>query len=167
MSVGMYWMLGLFVFISVVELAAVLALFRVRDLLHVVVLLTIMFIFTSLLYLLMSQPLLALLQILVMVGGVSTYLFIGTASQSFSKFKHTSMPLLIAGSLIIFFAISYPIISGAAPYSTSGANAFSVQSQSSFIGSDMVLFYIIALLLFGIGMGAIVLYRKIGAGKWR
>lgn len=163
----MYEILALSVILFIAGLAAAFALFRVKDLLHSVVLLTMLFISISLLYLAMSQVLLALLQMLVLVGGVSTYLFIGTASQSFSKFKHTNIPLLVIGSLIIFLAIAYPIITGAQSYSGTGANAFSLQSQSAFLGGDMVLFYIITLLLFGMGIGAIVIYRKLGAGKWR
>ncbi len=157
----------LFTLLAITGLASIIGIFRVKDLLHSIVLLSILFISISLVYLTLSQPLLAALQLLVMVGGVSTYLFIGTASQGFSRFKHTNVALLLVGALIIFGVMIYPVASNASQYSQASSNTFSVSSQSQFLAADAVLFYIIALLLFGIGLGAIVMYKKIGAGKWR
>ena len=162
----MYLTIGLFFVLSLIELIAAIAVFRVRDLLHTIVLITVLFIFTSLLYLQLSQPILAVLQILVMVGGISTYLFVGTASQSFSNFKHTNMLILAIGSIALFATLVYPILSNYSAYSSTGTNAFSIGSQSQFIGTDTILLYLIAVLLFVVGIGAIVLYRKMSEGKW-
>ncbi|MEM3227845.1 MAG: NADH-quinone oxidoreductase subunit J [Candidatus Micrarchaeaceae archaeon] len=164
----MYVLFYLFLLIAAVELALSVYIFRARELLHAIVLLALLFVMTSMLYLVLSQPLLATVQLLILVGGVSTYLLVGTASESFSKFRHTNIALMLALAIVTFAVIFYPVASNAtSPYYASDSNAtvFTLQQQAQFVKGDMAIFYIGSLLLFGIGIGAIALYKKLGGRK--
>jgi NADH:ubiquinone oxidoreductase subunit 6 (subunit J) len=163
----MYISLYLFAVLVAMELLLSAYIFRVKELLHAVVLLALVFATTSLLYLIASQPLLATIQLLVLVGGISMYLLVGTASESFSKFKHTNMALMLVLAAVLFAVIAYPVISSPGSYASSTTTSFSIQQQSQFVGNDLVIFYIIALLLSGISIGAIALYKKLGGSKWQ
>ncbi|MGC8622536.1 MAG: hypothetical protein ACP5SJ_00250 [Candidatus Micrarchaeia archaeon] len=158
--------LYIFAVFAAIELLLSFYIFLSRSLLHAIILLALMFIATSLLYLLLSQPLLAVVQLLVLVGGISTYLLVGTASESFSHFKHTGIALMVILALAIFTVMAYPLLASAVVYSflTLYPNtiSFTMANQSEFLQTDLPIFYIAALLLFGIAIGAILLYKKLG-----
>ncbi len=156
-------LLYVFAAFAVIELLLAAYVFVAKSLLHAIVSLAIVFVFTSLLYLILSQPLLAVVQLLVLVGGISTYLLVGTASESFSHFRHTNFALMVILAIAIFAIIAYPVLKSVNAYSpSSSAVSFTLSGQSQFLQEDMPIFYIAALLLFGLALGAIALYKKLG-----
>jgi NADH:ubiquinone oxidoreductase subunit 6 (subunit J) len=137
--------------------------FLLKDVLHSVIALTLLFIANSALFLILNQPFLALLQLFIMVGGVSTYAFVGAASSSYSNFKHTNLTI---------FAIAVVVLSAVLLYGGIRANAVAQQQNtlssadvSQSLGANMGLLYIMAIMLFGIALGSILLMKKIGAYK--
>ncbi len=148
--------------IGVLELLAIATIFTFRNLLHAVLGLTFAFVINSALFLMLGQPILSIIQLFILVGGISTYTIVGVASSSFSRFKHTNKAMLFAAFIITFAVLAYPILG--LRNNTSQNNVFSIQ-QVSQISGFIPLFYLIAIMLFGIGIGSILLFKRIGAIK--
>ena len=143
------------------SLAFASVIFLFKDIMHVGISLAFLFLSLSAVYLVLGQPLLAVVQVFIMVGGVSTYLMVGSASAIVSRFKHSNV---LAGAVlfILFFgAMFYPVLSSGA---FNGGITVTALSGSA-IESSMVLgiapFYLLAVLLFGISIGSIVLFMKV------
>ena len=101
-------LLAIVAIIAVLELAAIAFIFISKSLLHSVISLTLAFVANSALFLAMQQPFLAIIQLFIFVGGISTYAIVGVASASFSKFPHTNRLAFIAVFIILLAVISYP-----------------------------------------------------------
>jgi hypothetical protein len=95
-----------------------------------------------------------------MVGGVSAYLFVGSASAGIPRSMHTNYAILALLSIAFFTVIYYGASS--TEFLSAQGNVLSEQAIASSLSSNIALLYLIALMLFGIGIGAIVLLRKIG-----
>ena len=89
----------MFIVLALAELLSISLIFVFKDILHSVLSLAMAFFINSLIFLMLEQPLLALLQLFVMVGGISTFLFVGVASVSLSRFGHANLLLLLVLSV--------------------------------------------------------------------
>ncbi len=134
--------------------------FMLRDILHVGVALSILFFFNSLIFLAADQPLLAIVQLFVMVGGISTYLIIGVASIPVSKFRHARVSYIVAFGIMIFIAMLYPMLSGMS-FSPATPIQLSASALESEMGSHIGVFYVLTLLVFAAGTGSIALFKRI------
>ena len=74
--------IALFAIIALLEILSATLVFVFKDMLHVVLSFSALFIINSAIFMVLGQPFLALLQLFIMVGGVSTYLFVGVASEA-------------------------------------------------------------------------------------
>ncbi len=81
--------------------------FAFKDVLHIAVALSFVFLVNSLIFLLLNQPLLAVIQLFIMIGGVSVYLFVGVAAASYSHFKYTNYIALAAVAIALFAVMTY------------------------------------------------------------
>lgn len=149
----------LFIALALAELLAISLIFVFKDILHSVLSLAMAFFVNSLLFLMLNQPLLALLQLFVMVGGIATFLFIGVASVSASRFGHASLMLLLILSLA-FFAVTFYMASGT-PFPIQQQNYLSGDMIAGQLASGSGQLYVIIFALFGTAMGAIILLRRI------
>ncbi len=136
---------------------SMLFVFRSRNMLHVMIGFSLVFVVGAVVFFMLNLPLLALLQLFIMVGGVSTYVFVGVSSESLSGFRHTSIGLL---ALLMALLIAMPLYRIGGLQIGSGANTLSNGIIAASMGSDMGLFYMIALMLFGIGVGSIIIMRR-------
>lgn len=150
--------LAIFLILAAIGIGSALACFAMRDMLHIVVALSALFTFNSLVFAMLGQPLLAVVQLFVMVGGISTFLFVGVASATYSNFRYTKVARLLLASAAVFAVIGYPLL---------GLQMYAYQppvfSQSSIVASipqSMYLFYVMALVMFGMTLGSIVLLRR-------
>jgi hypothetical protein len=150
----------LFVLLSLLELASLALLFVFKDPLHAVVSLAAAFSISALLFLTLSQPFLALIQLFIMVGGVATYLLVGVAATGASSPVRTNHVALALFAIALFFAIYYGV-SGANFIGVQG-NLLSGQMIAAGLSQNVPLLYLAMFMLFGIGTGAIVLLRKMG-----
>ncbi|MGD0728932.1 MAG: hypothetical protein ABR981_02550 [Candidatus Micrarchaeaceae archaeon] len=155
--------LALFIIVALLELLSAALIFVFKDILHVVIALASLFLFNSILFFILQEPLFAVLQLFIMVGGVSTYMIVGSGSASYSKFKHTNYYVLASAYIVIFAMLAYGALQTSIAVSEQNviSNSFIAQSIMSNIG----LFYLIALMMFGIGISSIVLMRKISGRK--
>lgn len=152
--------------LAALMLAAASMIFVLRNVLHVAVALSLVFAINSLVFLLMGQPILAVIQLLVMIGGVSTYLFVGVASIGYSRFKHTNRPALAIIAIVIFSTITYGAYSSNAFSAQSAApNQYSFSSIADSFGSMSVVLalYSIAIMLFALAFGAVPVLNRLGA----
>jgi NADH:ubiquinone oxidoreductase subunit 6 (subunit J) len=154
---------------ALIIIASVLV-FLLRDVLHVAVFLTIVFLLNSLLFLELQQTILALIQLFIMVGGVSIYLFVGVASASYSKFRYTNKIPLVVVSLALFSVMAYGAYSNS-PGGFSGSqinSTVNVYSSSQLVSSfsssyTIVSLYTVVIMLSLLALGAILLLNKLKA----
>lgn len=151
---------AVFIIIALLEIISAVFIFFFRNILHSVIALSMLFVFNSALFLILAQPLLALLQLFIMVGGVSTYIFVGVASPSYSKFKGTNYAVFAAIYLVILLVFTVKV----AQISPSAIeqNTLSGTLISKTLSSNAGILYLMTILLFGTGFGSILLMRKLG-----
>lgn len=151
---------ALFIIVALLEVVFASLMFYFKNILHTVLALAMLFVVNSGMFLILGQPLLALLQLFIMVGGVSTYVFVGVASSGYSKFKNTNYLALIAMSVVIaaLFSIKTLQINTIIAQQNVVTGQLIAQSLSSNLG----LIYLIAIMVFGTGIGSILLVKKLG-----
>jgi NADH-quinone oxidoreductase subunit J len=155
--------LVIFALISIAVLAAPVLLFLFKDILHAVLALSALFFFNSLVFLLLGQPLLAVIQLFVMVGGVSTFLFVGAASGAYPNFKYNKLAVFVIIGIILFAVVVYPLNS--VQFTGTGANQFNSQDIAFQLEASSPIFYLMALVMFSVCFGSVLLLKKIGAIK--
>ena len=149
---------AIFFAVAIFEVASVIAVFKLKDILHATIALAVVFFANSLIFLLLNLDLLAILQLFIMIGGVSTYIFVGVASGSFSHFKHTSYIGLAIVSILLALVLIYPLLSSGF---TAGASGTLTQSEiSADLSSSIQYIYFIAIFVFAVSVGAIVVMKK-------
>ena len=147
------------------SLLSALLVFAFRDILHSVLALTLLFLFNSLLFLVLDQPLLAVIQLFIMIGGISTFLFVGVATAELLKFKFTRWIGLTAIWMVLFAVLSYPIYRDAYTIPETSTNVFGAANISSSLSQYPGIFYAIMMLLFAISLGSIVVLKRAGREK--
>ena len=149
-----------FLAIAALELVLIATIFALKDLLHIGIMLAAIFLLNSLMFLILGQPLMAIIQLFILIGGITTYFVIGVASTSYSKFPHTNAAKLAAVSIILFAAIAYPM--HALQFSQGSPGAVTGSGISNSISAYLPLFYMLAIMLFAAAFGSIILFKRIG-----
>ena len=144
--------------IAVLEIAAAVAIFSLKDVMHSALFLALLFLVNSAAFLALEQPILAIIQLFIMVGGVATYLFVGVASEYPSKTRHTNIAALAIVSLLVFLSVWYPV---SGYFSGTNVTSLSFSSISSELSSGYQLLYLIVALLFGVALGSILLLKSL------
>jgi NADH:ubiquinone oxidoreductase subunit 6 (subunit J) len=150
--------LVLFAALAVAELASISLIFLLKDMLHSVLALSMVFFVNSLLFLVLGQPLLALLQLFVMIGGVSTFLFVGVASEGLSRFRRTSLATLAVLSAALFAMCFYRFYG---MQFTEQQNTLPAIALSGYLTTGIGQLYFVTFALFGVALGAILVLRKV------
>lgn len=145
---------------------AALLVFVFRDVLHTAIALSAVFFINSLVFLFLGQPLLAAVQLLIMVGGVSVYLFVGVAAASYSNFRHTNYAALAAVAAVVFAVMAYGAYGSgtlAALHGLQQVNQYSSQQVAASLASRYTIaaLYSIALMLFLLALAAIPLLKEL------
>lgn len=151
--------------LSALIIAAASFIFIFKDTLHIALALSAVFFVNSLIFLFINQPLLALIQLFIMVGGVSIYLFVGVASASYSHFRYTNYALLTVAFIAIFIVMVYGVYStGAVSGPQSQApNTYGLGQIASSFGStySIMALYAITIMLFLLALGSIPLLNRL------
>jgi NADH:ubiquinone oxidoreductase subunit 6 (subunit J) len=150
----------LFAALAAAELASVSLIFMFKDMMHSVLALSSVFFFNSLLFLAMGQPLLALLQLFVMMGGVSTFLFVGVSSEGAPRFKRTGLPALALLSAALFAICLY---GSYGLQFTEHPEALTAATIGNLLAGGVGQLYLMVFALFGVALGAILVLRKVEA----
>lgn len=145
-----------FIAISMITIGAGLAVFLSRRLLHSVIALTFAFIGSALVFIYLGQTFVALLQLFVFVGGLSTYLIVAVASEAakenFSYVRFVPMLAMIILGLSTLLAVS-------GYYPGRVASSFVAMSASAISRYYPVLF-MLGLLLFSTVIGSILVMKR-------
>jgi NADH:ubiquinone oxidoreductase subunit 6 (subunit J) len=147
----------LFIAIAAIEILAAYSIFLFRNLMHSAIALSTVFGITSLVFAFLNQPLLAVFQLFIMVGGISVYIFVGVAAPGLARFKHARVGVLVPLSILIFAVLSYPLLSIA--FGPQSDNTVQPGGIAGTFSSWLPLFYLIMLLLFAVSLGAILLIK--------
>jgi NADH-quinone oxidoreductase subunit J len=153
--------LVLFAAVSAVAVLSALLVFFFKDILHAASALAALFFLNSVLFAMLGQPLLAIIQLFVMIGGISTFLFVGVASYTLSSFKHTRMYVLVILWLVVFAAMAYPLLKGQTTPTSQEQNYLGAGAAAGSLGTSMSLFYVLSVLLFAIALSSIILLKRI------
>ncbi|MCL4389050.1 MAG: hypothetical protein M1528_03240 [Candidatus Marsarchaeota archaeon] len=152
--------------LGVLAMLSALLVFYFKKISHIAVAISALFFMNSLLFLALNQPILAVIQLFIMVGGISTYLFIGVGSAPYSGFKHVNWPVLAISSIAIFALIFYGLQESGGLSSLSASALPGSYSANAIAGSfssapSLLAIYAIMIMLFGIGIGAIKLLKRL------
>ncbi len=149
----------IFILLVMVGLFAAMEIFIEKDLFKAALGLAFVFLSSSGLILLLSQPLIALFQLLILVGGLSTYLIVAVASERHADFAHTNM-LVLGVSFVLFGGVLlYAVVLHPYPSFASGASVG--QSISLSITQYYPLIYAMVFLLFSVAIGSVLLIRRV------
>lgn len=148
--------LSFYMFAILTALSSVLV-FLQRKLVHAVLALTMAFSMSAVLFLVLNQTFVALLQLLVFVGGLSTYLMVSLANEEKGRrYIRISFFIPIVIALSIWFAYFAQLSLHSETASGSSMDAtFSVA-----IAQYYPLFYGIAALLFAAAFGSVLFIKK-------
>ncbi|MGC8710240.1 MAG: hypothetical protein ACP5RF_01345 [Candidatus Micrarchaeia archaeon] len=151
----------LFALISLFTLASAIVMLLSRKLLRAVIALAFAFTGSSLIFLMLQQSILALLQLFVFVGGLSTYLIVAVAAEpKLSKNMNARNFAAAATALLIaFFFIVYKF--AYANTTTSTYSGSFVTSAGIAIGHYYALLGIIIFLPFASAIGSILLIKRL------
>jgi NADH:ubiquinone oxidoreductase subunit 6 (subunit J) len=131
--------------------------FLSRRLLHSVIFLALAAAGSSLLFIYVSQTLVALLQLLVFVGSLCTYLIVAVAMET-RKIKGMEIARFVSAAVVIAAFLSY-LVYGVAGDQASG-NSFSYAAAYALSGYSAFLFAA-ALMLFATAMGSIIMMKRL------
>ena len=151
-------LLAIFLAVAALELISIIIIFVFKNVLHSIIILAIAFVISSVLFAAMQQPLLALLQLFIVVGTILTYFFIGVASAGISRFKHTSYTLLAVLSIIMFMVLAY--MSNGVNFT--GQNMLTKADIANYVSGSIWLIYFLTLVLFSVGLSGIILLKRLG-----
>lgn len=146
------------VIISIFTIGSGIALFLSKRLLHAVLSLTFAFMGSALVFIYLGQSFIALLQLFVFVGGLSTYLVVAVAADQ-TKSNTETLKFVI---LLVAIALGLSAILGSNASlfnQTSSSHSFTEAAIPAFNTYYPILF-MLALLLFGTVIGSIIIIRR-------
>jgi NADH:ubiquinone oxidoreductase subunit 6 (subunit J) len=146
----------LFAAVSIVALICTYLVLVLKDILHVVIAFVLVVIAASALMLFVGQPLIAVIQLLIMVGGIATYLLVGSASVKFNQANHTNIPAFAVLSSVLFIVLVIASL-------RSGVSSYS--PYSPFTGGNFdygqTFFYLLIITLFSVSVSSIMLFKRV------
>jgi len=137
------------------------AVFLERKLIRAVIYLAFAAISSALVLLYLGQAFIAMLQLLVFVGGLSTYLIVAVAIEE--KGKKTLSNLSFVAFAVISALVLLQLTAFSANQSASPADFVSSAQQA--FGSYYALFYICVVLLFASAMGSVLVLKRFARGS--
>ncbi len=142
--------------LAIITILPALALFLQKKLIHAVVFLALASGSSAAIFLYLNQVLVALLQLLVFVGGLSTYLIVAIAAEE-KRFKLASNAVFFVASAVIALVLSLLVLNIQAPQA--GGNDFSAVAQAAFQNYYALLFASVFLLFAG-AVGSVLVIKK-------
>ncbi len=144
-----------FVIIALFTVGSSIAIFVEKKLLHSVLALTMAFLGSALIFISLGQTLVALLQLFVLVGGLSTYLIVAVASDE-NKREINLSGFFVALAVL---GIAMSIFSQSSVLSILYDNSF-INSMALVFSNYYIVFYILVFMLLSTTIGSILVLRK-------
>lgn len=149
----------LFLAVTVIAILAALDIFLEKELFKSAIALAVTFAASAAVLLFLSQTLIAILQLLLLVGGLSTYLIVAVASGERKYFRHTDMRVLVILFIVLDAVFTYVLSMASFSLVVNGNESIGLALDLGFI-EFYVLLYFIVLLLFAVSIGSILLIKK-------
>ena len=152
--------LDIYVFIALAALAVIASIFIFlqKRLIHAVLFLAIVFVSSSIIFLLLGQTLIAVLQMLIFVGGLSTYLIVAVATEEKGA-NLISIKWLLALSIVLSIGLSASILVHVPSQNAPSPSGFLGAASRAFSNSYAML-YMILVLLFSVSISGVLVLRK-------
>ncbi len=147
----------LLILLAVFTIAASMLVFLRNKLLHAVIFLATCSLGSALIFLYLGQVLVALLQLLVFVGGLATYLIVAVAAEEKKLIKLASKVRFVFAAIVI--ALVLLIFLPLPPNPQNAGNDFSAVAEAGFSSYYIILFAAV-LLLFAVGIGSVLIIKK-------
>ena len=144
------------ILLAIITVLAGIGVFLQKKSFHSVIFLALASTGSALIFLYVGQTLIALLQLLVFVGGLSTYLIVAIATEE-KQAKMSSNIVFLVASMVIAAGLSLlvytlqPVQIGNNDFSTIAQNAFS---------QYYALFFAAVFLMFAVGIGSVLVMKK-------
>ncbi len=153
-------MLDLYAFYILAPLTVIASalIFVQKRLIRAVIAIIGVFIGSALVFLLLGQTIIPILQMLVFVGGISTYLIVAVATEEKSA-RLVSIPYLTIVAVIVFAAFMLMLGSTAIQQPSAPTPSF-LAAASSAMQSDYAILYLLAVLLFGVTIAGTLILKK-------
>ena len=150
----------LFIFLAAVGIVSGIVLLAQKSLFKSAIALAIVFISVGGFIMLTGQTLITLFQLFILVGGLSTYLIVAVASERESVFRHVDMRVF-AVVFVIFGALMAYAVATNTPSSAAQATPGGLAEVAASINSYYALMGAIVFLMFALGIGSIMLIKKV------
>ncbi|MDE1827662.1 MAG: hypothetical protein KGH65_00675 [Candidatus Micrarchaeota archaeon] len=150
--------LALFVLLTVVGILAAVAVLSQKSLFKSAIALAILFAVVSGYILMLGQTLISLFQLLILVGGLSTYLVVAVAAEGTINFRHVSA----RGFSVIFVVLAAVLIYATAMNSNASfISAPDISQEIALaIGGSFGIIAAVVFLMFAVGIGSVMLIKK-------
>ncbi|HVA82833.1 MAG TPA: hypothetical protein VNF06_01590 [Candidatus Aquilonibacter sp.] len=149
----------LFIFLAAVGIISGVVLLSQKSLFKSAIALAIVFVAVGGFILLTNQSLITLFQLFILVGGLSTYLIVAVASERESEFRHVDMRVFVV-VFVIFGALMAYAIGTSTPSPTPTTPGILAEVANS-ISSYYAIMGAIVFLMFALGIGSIMLIKKV------
>ena len=147
-----------FAIVAAIVLISAAFIFIEKKLVHAVIALSLVFLGSALLFFLLGQALMGLLQLLVFVGGLTTYLVVAVATEEKSA-KLISPRWFLALALLLFAGIGAFLLDYL-PSSNVNVSADFLSAASSAMQNSYALFYVMLVLLFAVSISSVLSIKK-------
>ncbi|MEM3839061.1 MAG: hypothetical protein QXF01_00560 [Candidatus Micrarchaeaceae archaeon] len=156
MAIGVYYtVLSLFLVLTALFGAMV---FLQRRLVHSILALTAAFTMSALLFAIIGQQFIALLQLLLFVGGFSTYLMVSLANETKGR-RYIRLAYFIPLAVILAIMLCYFAFVSVPPAASLGTQPISATFPEA-LAEYYPIFYLMIALLFSAGIGSALFLKK-------
>ncbi len=139
-------------------IASALAIYLSENVFKSAIALAATFTIVSLALLLLNQPVVAVLQLLIIVGGLSTYLVVAVASESKKYMWPTDLRIFAVTSIMVFVASMYIILPTISSMNISNPNIYSEFLQT--LQTYAVTIYFAVVLMFAAAIGSMIVIKS-------
>ena len=143
---------------AISAIASALAIYLSENVFKSAIALAATFTIVSLVLLLLNQPVVAVLQLLIIVGGLSTYLVVAVASESKKYTWPTDLRLLAATAIILFISLMYLMLPSLSSTSVSNQSIYAEFLQT--LQAYTVTIYFAIVLMFAAAIGSMIVIKS-------
>ena len=147
-----------FLIVAPLVVIASIMIFVQKKIIYSVLSLTAVFLGSAVVFYLLGQTFIAILQLIIFVGGLSTYVMVAVATEE-KNLKMISLPFFFIIA-IIFFAGLALILNYLPGQNPTAANPDFLVTAASALQSDYVLLYLMVLLLFAVTIGGTLVIKR-------
>lgn len=147
-----------FIFLALVGFASAIVLLLQRNLFKAAIALAIVFVAVAGFIAVAGQTIIALFQLLILVGGLSTYLIVAVASEKESSFRHVDMRVVTIVFVLFGALIFYSVAANSHPASL--GNAGILADITAAMKGYFAFMAAIAFLMFAIAIGSVLLIKR-------